>query len=47
MVRLDNNNTVKVRYQLESGKNIGKKVLVSVRTTKFFDMKKYKVIKWY
>jgi len=47
IVKLENNNTVQVRYQLASGKNIGKEVLIAERTTKFFHMKNYKIIKWY
>ncbi|WP_324171942.1 hypothetical protein [Sulfurimonas sp.] len=47
MVKLENNRTIKIDYQLASGLNIGKKVLVNERTTKLFDMKKYKIIKWY
>ncbi len=47
LVKLDTNNTVKVKYQSASGKNLGKKVLVSERTTKLFDVKNYKIIKWY
>lgn len=47
IVKLENNNTVTVKYQPASGKNIGKKVLVRERTTKLFDMKNYIIIKWY
>jgi len=47
MVKLDTNRTVKVIYQSASGFNIGKKVLLNERTTAFFGMKKYRIIKWY
>ena len=47
IVKLENDKTVKINYHLASGLNIGKKVLVNERTTKFFDIKKYKIIKWY
>jgi len=47
MVKLEDNRTVKIDYQPASGLNIGKKVRVHERTTKLFDMKKYRIIKWY
>ena len=47
MVKLEDNRTVVIDYQPASGLNIGKKVRVNERTTKLFDMKKYKIIKWY
>lgn len=47
MVKLDDNRTVKIDYSLASGFNIGKQVLVQERTTELFDMKRYKIIKWY
>ena len=47
MVKLDTNRTVKVMYESASGFNVGKKVLLNERTTAFFGMKKYKIIKWY
>ena len=47
MVKLEDNRTVKIDYQPASGLDIGKKVRVNERITKLFDMKKYKIIKWY
>ncbi len=47
MVKLDTNRTVKVMYESASGFNVGKKVLLNEKTTAFFGMKKYKIIKWY
>jgi len=47
MVKLENNTTVKVNYQLASKKNIGKKVLLNERTTNFLEIKNYKIVKWY
>lgn len=34
-------------YESASGFNVGKKVLLNEKTTAFFGMKKYKIIKWY
>ena len=47
IIKLVNNKTVKIKYQPAAGRNIGKKVLVAESTTKLFDMKNYKIIKWY
>ena len=47
LVTLENNRTVKIDYPTASRFNIGKNILVHVRTTKLFGMKKYKIIKWY
>jgi len=47
MVKLDTNRTIKVMYQPASGFNVGKKVLLNEKTTAFFGMKKYRIIKWY
>jgi len=47
MVKLDTNKTIKVMYQPASGFNVGKKVLLNEKTTAFFGMKKYRIIKWY
>jgi len=46
IVKLDNNRTIKVDYQLASGLYIGKKVIVKERTTKLFNIKSYEIIRW-
>ena len=46
LVKLEDNRTVKVNYNPASKRNVGKKVLVHVRTTKLFDMKKYTIVGW-
>lgn len=47
IVKLEDNRTVKIDYQLASGFDIGKKVLVKERVTKLFNMKMYRIVKWY
>ena len=47
MVKLDNNKTVTINYRLASGLNVGRKVKVSEKRTKFFGIKKYMIVKWY
>ena len=47
MVKLDTNRTVKVMYERASGFNVGKNILLNEKTTAFFGMKKYRIIKWY
>ncbi|MDD2225785.1 MAG: hypothetical protein PHU11_06140 [Dysgonamonadaceae bacterium] len=46
LVKLEDNRTVKVEYNPASKRNVGKKVLVHVRTTKLFNIKKYTIVGW-
>jgi hypothetical protein len=45
LVKLDDNNTVKVNYNNASKLDIGKKALMSEKITKLFGAKKYKLTK--
>jgi len=47
IVNLEDNRTVIIKYQLASKLNIGKKILIHEKTTKLFDIKTYKIMKWY
>ncbi len=46
LVKLEDNRTVKINYDPASKKNVGKKVLVYVRTTKLFGITKYTIVGW-
>jgi len=46
LVKLEDNRTVKVKYDPASKRNVGKKVLVHVRTTKLFGIKRYTIVGW-
>ena len=46
VIKLDNNRTVTVKYDLASGNDIGRRVLVAEITKKLFDIKVYRIIKW-
>jgi hypothetical protein len=45
VIKLDNNKIITVKYDLASGNDIGRRVLVAEMTKKLFDIKVYRVIK--
>ena len=45
IVKLDNNKTVYIPYHGAAGLQIGKKIILKEKTTNFFDIKRYNILK--